>query len=156
MKKIFKKILFVGLFIFLLMQLYQPARNKNLEQVDNSTFTNIFQTPKIVAIILRTSCYDCHSNNTYYPLYSYLQPIRFFMDNHINEGKQNLNFDEFGNYSKRKQNSKLDRIIKQINSNEMPLSSYSLIHKNAILNAAQKKLVINWVNKIQLKNEELF
>jgi hypothetical protein len=69
------------------------------------------------------------------------------MERHIKEGKEELNFNEFGNYSDRKQNNKLDRIAKQIESNEMPLSSYTLIHKNAILTASQKKEVLDWINK---------
>lgn len=70
------------------------------------------------------------------------------MESHIKEGKENLNFNEWGSYSKRKQNNKLDRIAKQIKSNEMPLASYTLIHKNAILTSTQKEEVINWINTI--------
>ena len=120
MKRIIKKILFIGLIIFLLMQLYQPARNISFEQDITGNFTKVYNVPKNVEIILRTSCYDCHSNNTYYPWYSYIQPVRFFMESHIKEGKENLNFNEWGNYSDRKQKNKLDRIAKQIESNEMP------------------------------------
>lgn len=149
MKIIIKKILFIGLIIFLLIQLYQPARNISFEQDITGNFTKVYNVPKNVEIILRTSCYDCHSNNTYYPWYSYIQPVRFFMESHIKEGKENLNFNEWGNYSDRKQNNKLDRIAKQIESNEMPLSSYTLIHKNAILTASQKKEVLDWINKIE-------
>jgi hypothetical protein len=69
------------------------------------------------------------------------------MESHIAAGKENLNFNEFGNYSSRKQKSKLDRIAKQIKSNEMPLNSYTLIHKKAILTASQKKEVLDWINK---------
>ena len=50
------------------------------------------------------------------------------------------------------QNNKLDRIVKQIKSNEMPLFSYTIIHKNAILNKAQKEEIINWINTLD-KNE---
>ena len=149
MKKIIKKILFIGLIIFLLMQLYQRARNESFEQDITGNFTKVYNVPKNVEIILRTSCYDCHSNNTNYPWYSYIQPARFFMESHIATGKENLNFNEWGNYSSRKQNNKLERIAKQIESNEMPLSSYTLIHKNAILTASQKKKVLDWINKIE-------
>jgi DNA invertase Pin-like site-specific DNA recombinase len=69
------------------------------------------------------------------------------MESHIKEGKENLNFNEWGNYSGRKQKNKLDRIAKQIKSNEMPLASYTLIHKNATLSASQKKEVLDWINK---------
>ncbi|MFV8392867.1 heme-binding domain-containing protein [Flavobacterium sp. LB2P44] len=150
MKKIIKKILIIGFVIFLLMQLYQPARNESYEQADvTANFTTMYDVPKNVETTLRTSCYDCHSNNTNYPLYSYMQPARFFMEEHIKDGKKDLNFNEFGRYSKRKQGNKLEAIIKQIKSDEMPLASYTLIHKNAILTSTQKEEIINWIEKTE-------
>ncbi|MFV8369569.1 heme-binding domain-containing protein [Flavobacterium sp. LB2R40] len=150
MKKIIKKILIIGFVIFLLMQLYQPARNERYEQADvTANFTTMYDVPKNVETTLRTSCYDCHSNNTNYPLYSYMQPARFFMEEHIKDGKKDLNFNEFGRYSKRKQGNKLEAIIKQIKSDEMPLASYTLIHKNAILTSTQKEEIINWIEKTE-------
>lgn len=129
------------------MQLYQPARNESYEQELTANFTTMYDVPKNVETTLRTSCYDCHSNNTNYPLYSYMQPARFFMEEHIKDGKKDLNFNEFGKYSKRKQDNKLEAIVKQIKSDEMPLASYTLIHKNAILTPTQKEEIINWIEK---------
>ena len=149
MKKIIKKILFIGLIIFLLMQLYQPARNESFEQDITANFTKVYNVPKNVEAIVRTSCYDCHSNNTNYPWYSNVQPVGFFMEHHIKEAKEDLNFDEWGKYSKRKQENKLDRIVKQIKSDEMPLASYTLIHKNARLTTVQKKEVMDCISKIK-------
>jgi hypothetical protein len=148
MKIILKKIFFIGLIIFLLMQFYRPARNIMLEQDYTADFAKTYPIPKNVETILRTSCYDCHSNNTQYPWYSNIQPIRFFMESHIKEGKEELNFNEYGNYSKRRQNSKLKAISKEIKGDDMPLASYTLIHKNAILSNNQKKEVITWIEKI--------
>ena len=149
MKKIIKKILFIGLIIFLLMQLYQPARNLGYEQDITTNFTKMYNVPKNVEAIVRTSCYDCHSNNTNYPWYSNVQPVGFFMEHHIKEAKEDLNFSEWGNYSKRKQENKLDRIVKQIKSDEMPLASYTLIHKNARLTTVQKEEIMDWLSKIK-------
>ena len=149
MKKIFKKIVVVILILFLLMQLYQPSPNLDYGKVLPENFTKLYYVPMNVQTILKTSCYDCHSNNTNYPWYSNLQPIRFFMDGHINEAKENLNFSEFGNYSRRKKENKLDRIIKQIKSDEMPLNSYTLIHKNAKLTDQNKIVLINWMQEIK-------
>ena len=137
MKIIIKKILFIGLIIFLLMQLYYPARNIGFEHDINANFSELYNVPKNVEVVLQTSCYDCHSNNTNYPWYSNIQPVRFIMEYHIKKAKENLNFNEWGNYSSRKQNNRLDRIAKQIQSNEMPLTSYTLIHKKAALSATQ-------------------
>jgi hypothetical protein len=78
MKKAIKRIFIVGFILFLLMQLYQPARNEYYGQVLPVDFTEVYKVPKNVETILKTSCYDCHSNNTTYPLYCYVQPIGFF------------------------------------------------------------------------------
>lgn len=153
MKKYFKKIVILGLIIFLLMQLYQPARNIAYEQDISLDFVSQYNAPKNIETILRTSCYDCHSNNSNYPWYSSIEPGTFFMANHINQGKKELNFNEFGNYSNRRKSSKLKAILNQIKTNEMPLSSYTIIHKNAVLNENQKEQIINWLNSLE-KNEK--
>lgn len=147
MKVVFKRIFLFGFVIFLLIQLYQPVRNLDYERVLPIHFTKMYKVPSDINAILQTSCFDCHSNNTQYPWYSYIQPARMLLDDHIKEGKENLNFSEFGNYSKRKQENKLERIIKQVESDEMPLSSYTLIHRNAILTKENKALLINWIEK---------
>ena len=153
MKKYFKKIVILGLIIFLLMQLYQPARNIAYEQDISLDFVSQYNAPKNIETILRTSCYDCHSNNSNYPWYSSIEPGTFFMANHINQGKKELNFNEFGNYSNRRKSSKLKAILNQIKTNKMPLSSYTIIHKNAVLNENQKEQIINWLNSLE-KNEK--
>ena len=90
------------------------------------------------------ACYDCHSNNTTYPWYSNIQPMGWLLANHIKEGKAELNFNEFGSYSERRQQSKLKSIAGQVKENEMPLASYTMLHKNARLTKHQKALIIDW------------
>ena len=153
MKKVFKKILITGLFIFLLMQLYQPALNKDDGALLPSHITMLYHVPDSVQLIFAASCYDCHSNNTKYPWYSYIQPARFMMERHIRNGKKDLNFSEFGNYSKRRQESKFESIIKQVKSGDMPLASYTMLHKNSKLTSTQKETVINWIDSILKSNE---
>ena len=148
MKPFIKKIIFVGTIVLVLIQFYQPARNSDYGQVLPIHFSKIYPVPQNVEVILQTSCYDCHSNNIRYPWYSNIQPMRFFMDGHISEGKDDLNFSEWGNYTKRKQETKLNRMIKQIKDNKMPLSSYTLIHRDAILHSTQKKLLTTWLESV--------
>ena len=149
MKKVIKKIVVIGLIILVLIQFYQPARNLDYGPVLPEHLFKLYPGPENIQTILKTSCFDCHSNNTNYPWYSYLQPGRIFMEDHIKEGKENLNFSEFGKYSKRKQGSKLKAIVKQIKSDEMPLTAYILIHRKAILTTVQKEELTNWANKVQ-------
>lgn len=153
MKKRTRKILFLVLAIFLLMQLYQPARNTDGGQVLPSHITRLYIVPDSIKAILETSCYDCHSNNTKYPWYSYIQPARYFMERHIKKGKKELNFSEFGNYSGRRQESKLESMSKQVKSGKMPLASYTWLHRYSKLTLQQKEIIINWIDTT-LKNYE--
>ena len=141
--KRFKKIILALLVIFIAIQFIQPARNQN-GQVMPTDIEKIVVVPANVSGILKTSCYDCHSNNTHYPWYSFIQPGAWLMASHIKNGKAMLNFSQFGEFSNRKQQSKLQGIINQVKDGEMPISSYTLIHRNAVLTAAQKTILINW------------
>ncbi len=141
-----KKILLALLVVFIAIQFIQPAHNKNT-QVLQTDFAKVLTVPNNVQSILQTACYDCHSNNTNYPWYSNVQPIAWMMARHINNGKNKLNFSDFGSYASRRQISKLKGIANQIKDDEMPLSSYKLMHKNARLSKEQKYLIIDWMNK---------
>ena len=149
MKKLIKRIFLIGAILLLLLQIYQPARNSDGEQVLPTHISNVYDVPNYIQTILKTSCYDCHSNNTKYPWYSYLQPARMMMEWDIVVGKENLNFSEFGSYSVRKQRNKLKSIIKQVKKDEMPLPAYTLIHRNAILTTNEKQVLFNWINSNQ-------
>lgn len=128
------------------IQFIQPARNKSV-QVLPAEFGNLYTVPDSVKPILQNACYDCHSNNTNYPWYTSIQPVGWIMAKHIKKGKEYLNFSEFGNYTNRRQISKLKSIINQIKDDEMPLSSYRIMHLNARLSTEEKKLITDWISK---------
>ena len=119
-----------------------------INEIDNSKdlFT-IYQVPKEISDLLKTSCYDCHSNNTSYPWYNKVQPVAWILENHIEEGKAELNFSEWENYSERRKKSKLKSIVSQIEDGKMPLSSYTLLHGDAKLSFKQKEEIIKWIDK---------
>jgi Haem-binding domain len=145
MKARMKKAALVAVTIFVLIQFVQPARNES-GQVLDTDISKIVALPERVQGILARSCFDCHSNNTHYPWHTYIQPGGWFMAYHVRNGKEKLNFSEFGAYSKRRQGSKLESIGKQIEAGEMPLPSYLLLHENAELSPSEKELLINWAN----------
>ncbi len=153
MKRWLKKIGMILVALLLAIQFYQPARNTDKGIASSIKLDSSYNIPVSVKNILQKSCYDCHSNNTRYPWYANLQPIRYFLDGHINEAKKELNFDEWGTYSNRKQASKLDIIIKQVENKQMPIASYTLIHRDASLSEAERKDLISWINDLKIKDE---
>lgn len=152
MKKALKKIGIVLVVILVGIQ-FIPTDVNQQEEIPKTDIRHVYDVPDNVMNILQISCYDCHSNNTNYPWYSHVQPMRFLMDRDIREGKEELNFSEFGSYSQRKQKNKLDRISKQVKADKMPLPSYLLLHSNAKLSADDKQEIINWVETRLKQNE---
>jgi len=147
MKRLKKVLLATGI-VFIAIQFIQPARNSN-NQVQSTDISKIIPVPDNVHALLKNTCYDCHSNNTQYPWYAYVQPVGWLLSSHIAEAKGKLNFDEFGSLSTRRQISKLDGIANSIKDGIMPLSSYKLMHKNARLTQNEKELLMKWAQQSQ-------
>jgi hypothetical protein len=139
-----KRVLLILLAVFILIQFFQPTRNVSAK-TSTADISKIYQVPEKVMAIFQSSCYDCHSNSTKYPWYSAIQPFGWFMASHIREGKSELNFDEFGDYSPRRQKSKLKSIGESIEDNSMPLTSYTLIHRSAKLSPEEKNSIYKWL-----------
>ncbi|AMM52854.1 cytochrome C [Rufibacter sp. DG15C] len=108
-------------------------------------FITLKNPPQEVAHILKASCYDCHSNHTTYPWYTNVAPVSWWVKRHINEGRDELNFSEWGNYTAKRAAHKLDESYELVAEGEMPLSSYTLIHANARLSEPQKQQLLAWL-----------
>jgi len=143
--KIIALILLVG---FVGIQ-FVPTDLNQSDTVPKTDFLLINNTQENISALLQESCYDCHSNNTEYPWYNKVQPVAWFLEDHINEGKEELNFNEWDAYSNRRKNSKLKSIISQVKDDEMPLASYTLIHKDAKLSNSEKTLIIDYMKNLK-------
>jgi len=146
-----KRLKIIGLVLLVTLvglQFFPTGANQSTT-VPTSDFVNKYKVPEQVAQMLHTSCYNCHSNNTDYPWYSSVQPVGWFLENHINKGKEELNFSEFGSYSGRKQQSKLTSMISQVEDDKMPLPSYTFIHHEARLSAENKETLIEYFKEIK-------
>ena len=130
------------------IQFFPTSLNQS-ETIPTSDFMVVNNVKKEVERIITTSCYDCHSNNTEYPWYNKVQPVAWFLEDHVAHGKEELNFNEWDSYSSRRKNSKLKSIISQIEDDEMPLWSYTLVHKEARMSENEKKIVLDWVSKLK-------
>ena len=143
----FKKILLFLLLVFVVIQFFHPKPNKSNGDQPNYIGKS-FTIPDDVKPILQKACNDCHSNNTKYPWYSNIQPVDWWLTNHIKEGKAHLNFDEYTNRSLRFQYHKMEETIEQIKEGEMPLNSYTWTHKDAILKEEEKNKLYDWANSV--------
>ena len=128
------------------MQAVQPIPNNNTKLL-TTDITRIVTVPENALTILKNACYDCHSNNTHYPWYVSIQPMGWIMSGHIKNGKENLNFSDFGAYSPRKQANKLRAIETSIEEGSMPLPAYKIMHGSARLSEEDKKILIDWAEK---------
>jgi hypothetical protein len=149
MKK-FLKYFAIGIVVALvLFQLVpKPAKN-NSTQLSANDISQRYPVPADVAAVLKSSCYDCHSNNTVYPWYSHVQPVAMWLGNHINDGKREINFSEFLAAPVGRQYKKMAEVKEQVEKNEMPLASYTLIHTYAKLTPEQKTMLSNWTDVVR-------
>lgn len=135
------------LVILLLLQAYRPAKNDS-NKIDND-ISKSYAVPVDVKQILAKACNDCHSNNTTYPWYNNIQPVGIWLANHVNDGKRHLNFNEFNSYQIARQFKKLDECIEEIKEGEMPLESYTWIHKESKLNDQEKQKLFDWCTSVR-------
>jgi len=126
-----------------------PSDLNQSKIVPKEDIIKFYKPQEEIISLLKNSCYDCHSNNTVYPWYSKLQPISWLLESHIAEAKDELNFNEFNAYSKRKQKAKLKSIMSQLEDDVMPLKSYVLMHSNAKLTDNDKAIIIAWIEKLR-------
>ena len=99
-----------------------------------------------VSVILKSSCYDCHSSQTHYPWYSYMAPVSWLVANDVKEGRAKLNFSDWGLNNKRRKIRQLEDIKEQVQQGEMPMGIYTVIHKKAKLTESQKQLLLKWTD----------
>ncbi len=125
-----------------------PTKLNQSKNIPKTNFLLVNKTPKNISKILKKSCYDCHSNNTNYSWYNKIQPLAWFTESHVQEGKKELDFSKWSEYSNRRKKSKLKSIMSQIRDNKMPLSSYTFIHSDAILTKKEKKNITDFINKL--------
>lgn len=144
-----KKKIGLGLLVLLVViQFVRPTRNISTD-ISPTDISKAYQVPVEVSAVLEKSCYDCHSNNTRYPWYANLQPIGWWLQGHVNEGKAELNFSEFASYPEKKAKHKFEEIEEMINEGEMPLKSYLIIHGDAKLSPAEAEVVVNWASALK-------
>lgn len=110
----------------------------------NPPVTQEIDAPVNVLSILKTSCYDCHSNETNWPWYSYVAPVSFLVSGDVEKGRKRVNFSEWDKYDEKKKAKKLNGIIEVIEEGEMPLSNYIITHPEAKMDPEKIRVLKDW------------
>lgn len=149
-----KKIGIILLVAFIILQFVRPTRNVSEQIMGENDISKKYAISEPVHRLLIKKCYDCHSNNTAYPWYTNIQPVGLWMQHHVNEGKDELNFSEFKTYPEKRANHKIEEISEAFNEGWMPLDSYLWIHKDAKVNQEDRNAINAWIKSLGIVFEE--
>jgi hypothetical protein len=146
MRKVLK-ILALGLTVaFVIIQFFRIDKSVP-PIVQGETLEAAVNVPPDIEMVLGRSCSDCHSYSTIYPWYAQVQPVAWFLKNHIDDGRREVNFSIFNTYSPKRKIKKLEEICEQVESGEMPLPSYLWIHWDAALREGDARALCDWANE---------
>jgi hypothetical protein len=143
MKKALKLTAIVLALLFVGAQFVRPART-NPAVVAGQSLEEVSPPPAEVAKVLDRSCMDCHSNRTRWPWYSEVSPVSWFVADHVEEGRHELNFSRWGSYTARQREGRLEAVCGTVREGFMPLGSYTLVHRGAALTPADAKTLCDW------------
>ena len=143
LRKVIKWILIVIVCLFILIQLKRPARTNPAVDASQTIAAHTQMTPQVKDILDR-SCRDCHSNQTEWPWYTNVAPISWFIVDHVNTGRKNMNLSEWGKLDSGRQDRKLRQICDEVSDGAMPLSTYTPLHPGSKLSPADVKTLCDW------------
>mgnify|MGYP001305427809 FL=1 len=120
------------------------GQSVTIRHVNPEIAGDVAATPKIAAIFKR-ACYDCHSNETRWPWYSYLALLSWWIERDVELGRKELNFSEWGSYYPATKMRKLHWLDRTLHQENMPPWSYRMLHPQAALNQADLMLLEQWI-----------
>lgn len=138
-----KKILLIVLAIVIIIQFIPADLPVVILDNPNDLIANN-DIPENIEAILRTSCYDCHSNETVYPWYSYVSPVSLLVSRDTRIGRDELNFSEWEKLDKIEKAEMLDEIAEEIEEGEMPMKIYPITHPDAKLSDSDREEMVLW------------
>ena len=135
--------------IIILIAIQFVTIDKNIPNTNmNKDFIELTNPPGRLSEMIKTSCYDCHSHHTRYPWYSNIAPVSWILKNHVNSGRNHLNFSVWTDYKESKKNHKIEECIEVVETGEMPMKGYVLFHGEADLTTDQRETLNNWFRSV--------
>ena len=144
-----KKFLAAAVLLLLGLQFVRPEKNVSSALHEPDDITALHPTPPEVKAILARACYDCHSDTTRYPWYAEVQPVGWWLAQHVHDGKRHLNFSQFGKYDAKRATRKMNQLVDETREHEMPLASYRLMHRDAQLFDADLAALEAWAQGVR-------
>ncbi|MBT8325575.1 MAG: heme-binding domain-containing protein [Winogradskyella sp.] len=138
------------LIVLVIAQFFGPELNEG-DITSVSAFLNDTNPPDEVKLILKESCFDCHSEHTRYPWYNKITPVNYWLAEHVRDGKKHFNVSVWNDYSNKKKDHKLEELIEEVKTKEMPLPSYTWTHGDADLSQEQITAMVDWAEQVRLK-----
>src|SRR2546430_16116613 len=121
MKKIFKIAAIVLIIGLIAIQFINRPDKTTIAEVPPDDITKKAAVPADVQVILKRSCYDCHSSQTVWPWYSSIAPVSWLVADDVVKGRQKMNFNTWGKLSASKQEKRFSDIVDVISDASMPL-----------------------------------
>ena len=150
--KVLKIIIWILIGSLIILQ-FIPVKYPETSEDNEHDLVQSGAIPEEVAMILKTSCYDCHSNETRYPWYSYVAPVKWPVIKDINEGREELNLSEWDLLKVTDKIKMLDEMAEEVGDGNMPLPIYTLMHRKASLDETQRTVFKDWT--AQMMNDIL-
>ncbi len=147
MIKVIKIILAIAGAVFIILQFIPYGRPVN-QPVAGNDLLEVTETPDEVKVLLKNTCYDCHSQKVAFPWYSKVAPVSWLVSSDIKEGREHLDFGIWKDYSKKEKLKLLDKIGDEVSEGNMPLKIYLAMHKEARLSQEQRDQVTQWAENL--------
>ncbi len=147
-KKIVFRIVIILIIAFIAIQFVTVEKT-------NPPVTGEISLPPDVKAVMQKSCYDCHSNETVWPWYSSIAPVSWLVSKDVIEGRDELNFSEWNNYTEKRQTKKLKEILEEIDEGKMPMPIYTIMHWGASLTDVEKGIIREWVNSYNTQTDSM-
>lgn len=141
-----KKLLGYFLLIILVLIQFYPSEKPSVTFDNPNDIIITAKVPIDIALKLKTACYDCHSNESKFPWYSYIAPTKWLVNNHINKGREELNFSNWNTLETDDKSDLLDDISSLVLDGEMPLKGYTLLHSEANLSETDREAITTWAD----------
>ena len=145
--KILKITIWVVLALFVILQ-FIPNTYPEVVKLNEHDLIQTGNVPDEIQRILKSSCYDCHSNETKYPWYAYIAPVSWLVVRDVNKGRDELNFSEWDSLKSREKIKLLDEIAEEVEEGNMPMPIYTVTHGEASLDDSQKQILEEWTKEM--------